>query len=238
MEGFIVVKKKIRNWKWWKNPTARSLWFYILLEANWKDEYDMHGNLIERGSFIRSLRTMEEECGFTVKTIRAWLRKFEASGEIKVEKVSGYTKIIVLNYKKYQDYSPENSKKTVVNETTPSTTPSTTADTTVSTTPSTTDRTIYNHSNNSNNNKRSFTPPTVEEVKQYCSERHNSVDPQVFVDFYSAKGWMVGKNHMKDWKACVRTWERNRSGSKVQVKVPDYIDKQLNGDYEGDMHLW
>lgn len=91
--------------------------------------------------------------------------------------------------------------------------------------------------NNSKPTKR-FTPPTVEEVKAYCTERHNSVDPQTFVDFYSAKGWMVGKNHMKDWKACVRTWERNRSGSKVQVKVPDFIDKQLNGDYDKETHLW
>lgn len=55
---------------------------------------------------------------------------------------------------------------------------------------------------------RRFTPPTVEEVRAYCQERGNNVDPQRFVDFYAAKGWMVGKNPMKDWKAAVRTWER------------------------------
>lgn len=55
-----------------------------------------------------------------------------------------------------------------------------------------------------------FTPPTVEEVRAYCTERGNNVDPQTFVDFYEAKGWMVGSNHMKDWRACVRTWEKNR----------------------------
>lgn len=55
-----------------------------------------------------------------------------------------------------------------------------------------------------------FTPPTVEEVRSYCTERGNNVDPQTFVDFYEAKGWMVGSNHMKDWRACVRTWEKNR----------------------------
>ena len=53
-----------------------------------------------------------------------------------------------------------------------------------------------------------FTPPTVEEVQTYCSERHNTVDAERFVDFYEAKGWMIGKNAMKDWKAAVRTWER------------------------------
>lgn len=60
-----------------------------------------------------------------------------------------------------------------------------------------------------NNNKR-FTPPTVEEVRSYCQERGNSVDPETFVNFYESKGWFVGKSKMKDWKACVRTWERNR----------------------------
>jgi hypothetical protein len=52
-----------------------------------------------------------------------------------------------------------------------------------------------------------FTPPTVEEIKTYCSERHNSVDPQKWYDHYTSNGWMVGKNKMKDWKAAVRTWE-------------------------------
>lgn len=52
-----------------------------------------------------------------------------------------------------------------------------------------------------------FKPPTVEEVRGYCKERRNQVDPQRFVDFYAAKGWMVGKNKMRDWQAAVRTWE-------------------------------
>lgn len=61
----------------------------------------------------------------------------------------------------------------------------------------------------SNKNTRScFFPPTVEMVKKYCDERGNSINPEAFVDFYSSKGWMIGKNKMKDWKASVRTWER------------------------------
>lgn len=53
-----------------------------------------------------------------------------------------------------------------------------------------------------------FTPPTIEEIENYCKERNNLVDVNRFYDFYQSKGWMVGKNKMKDWKACVRTWER------------------------------
>lgn len=55
-----------------------------------------------------------------------------------------------------------------------------------------------------------FTPPTVEEVQEYCFERGNAVDAQSFVDFYTSKGWYVGKTKMKDWKASVRTWEKNQ----------------------------
>lgn len=56
---------------------------------------------------------------------------------------------------------------------------------------------------------RRFTPPSLEEVRDYCRERGNTVDPGKFIDFYESKGWMVGKNKMKDWKAAVRTWERS-----------------------------
>ena len=52
-----------------------------------------------------------------------------------------------------------------------------------------------------------FVPPTVDQVREYCKERKNQVDAQRFVDFYEAKGWMVGKNKMKSWQAAVRTWE-------------------------------
>lgn len=55
-----------------------------------------------------------------------------------------------------------------------------------------------------------FAPPTLDEVKDYCQERDNRVDPDRFVDFYASKGWMVGKTKMKDWKAAVRTWEKER----------------------------
>lgn len=54
-----------------------------------------------------------------------------------------------------------------------------------------------------------FVPPTLEEVKAYCDERQNNVDAQKFIDYYTSNGWQVGKNKMRDWKAAVRTWERN-----------------------------
>ena len=71
-----------------------------------------------------------------------------------------------------------------------------------------------NVTNNVTHNKRvvskRFVIPTVEEIDQYCKERNNNISPNAFYDFYESKGWLVGKNKMKDWKAAIRTWERNR----------------------------
>lgn len=65
-----------------------------------------------------------------------------------------------------------------------------------------------------------FTPPTTSEVKAYCQIRNNGINPEAFVDYYESKGWMIGKNKMKDWKAAVRTWEQRatpeeKSGKKT-----------------------
>lgn len=69
--------------------------------------------------------------------------------------------------------------------------------------------------------RKRFVPPTVEEVRAYCAERKNAVDAERFVDFYESKGWMVGKDKMKDWKASVRTWEkREQPKGKQHVVVP------------------
>lgn len=57
-----------------------------------------------------------------------------------------------------------------------------------------------------------FARPSLEEVKAYCEERGNSIDPEHFIDYYEANGWKVGKNSMKDWKAAVRNWEKRDGG--------------------------
>lgn len=75
-----------------------------------------------------------------------------------------------------------------------------------------------------------FTPPSIVEVAAYCQERGNGVDAARFVDFYSSKGWMVGKTKMKDWKAAVRNWERNRDEKATPAKKPGYNVQHHDGD--------
>lgn len=75
---------------------------------------------------------------------------------------------------------------------------------------------------------RSFVPPTVEEVSEYCESRKTNIDPQAFVDFYASKGWFVGKNKMKDWRAAVRTWEqRSRGQPKPKIEVDNSFRKAM-----------
>ena len=66
-----------------------------------------------------------------------------------------------------------------------------------------------------------FIPPTADEVSAYSDEINAGVDGQQFVDFYESKGWMIGKNKMKDWRAAVRTWKRSEGqrGSKISTAV-------------------
>ena len=75
-----------------------------------------------------------------------------------------------------------------------------------------------------------FTPPTLEEVTAYCIERGNNVDAQHFIDYYTSNGWLVGKNKMKDWKAAVRTWERNGYSS-TKTSRPSTKAQELDDFY-------
>lgn len=61
-----------------------------------------------------------------------------------------------------------------------------------------------------------FRPPQLSEIVNYCKERANDVDASRFFNFYLAKGWMVGRNKMKDWKAAVRSWEKEDNSKNQQ----------------------
>ena len=68
--------------------------------------------------------------------------------------------------------------------------------------------------------RKLFTIPTPEEVQAYCDERKNEISGQQFCDFYSSKGWKIGKEPMKDWKAAVRTWEMRRKDQSPSITQP------------------
>jgi hypothetical protein len=73
--------------------------------------------------------------------------------------------------------------------------------------------------------RKVFQKPTLEEVQEYCIERNNNIDANNFIDFYESKDWYVGKNKMKDWKACIRTWEK-RNNKYIESK-PEWFNKNI-----------
>lgn len=103
-----------------------------------------------------------------------------------------------------------------------------------------------NENENVNENKstgktRRFTPPTNEEVKTYCVEQGYRIDHQKFIDFYTANGWKVGKNTMKDWKAALRYWVKNNAqrGKSFRERntLKNYDEKGVSYANLGDISL-
>lgn len=77
---------------------------------------------------------------------------------------------------------------------------------------------IHSSAKSTTTKRKRFVKPTLSQITQYCFERNNNVNAEQFYDYYESNGWKVGKNAMKDWKACVRTWERNGYDKPIKKK--------------------
>ncbi len=82
--------------------------------------------------------------------------------------------------------------------------------------------------------RKRFKPPTIEQVKEYCEERGNGIDPERFVNYYESKGWMIGKNKMKDWKAAVRNWERLNEKQQKEIQERNKFNQFEQNTYDFD----
>ena len=200
-KGFIVIDRKITEWKWWGNVYAMSIWLYILMSANWKDgHWAVTGETVNRGSFITSLSRMAKELSLDRRTIKHWLDVFKSDGQIDFACTRQCTRITVIKYGFYQDHDSDHVQPNVQPD-------------------------VHNRTKKQSNKetivikeniKRKFVKPTIDELSAYAEEiQYYSFDPQGFYDYYESKGWMVGKNHMKDWKATVRNWKRNDSKNQM-----------------------
>lgn len=105
---------------------------------------------------------------------------------------------------------------------------------------------IYNTDNKTDSKgakpQKRFSHPSVEEVKSYCQDQGYAIDPEKFVDYYTSNGWMVGKNHMKDWKATVRNWAKRDKEQEKKNTPKDYREKygpdNDNLDYADNGEGW
>lgn len=208
--------------------TPEDKYFYLYLFTN------PQTNLC--GCYEISLNTMSQQTGYNKETILRLIERFEKVHN--VIRFSNETKeILLLNWSRYNwTKSPDflkglnkeidkvkalNFKNYLLEVRENGTVPRPSIDgggTTVTVTNTNTvikerDRGMGEEETNPKPKPKKNMPPTLEDVKAYCTERQNNVDPERFIDYYDSNGWMVGKNKMKDWKAAVRTWERNNYGA-------------------------
>lgn len=232
MKGYIKIHRKFRDWEWYSEPVVKDVFLHLLITASWEDSR-YKGHEIKAGQTIITVSGLASELGVSTRQVRTAIEKLESTGEITRKTTNRFTVVTVENWSLYQaDYDDDDKQMTNKRQT----------DDKQMTNGWQTDdkRTLYKEykktriqeNNNSARTRVShgdgvskFTKPTLQEVKAYCIERKNDVDPERFIDFYESNGWMVGKNKMKDWRAAVRNWERNKaSKSAEQVQQEGRLD--------------
>ena len=177
------------------------------------------------GNCFPSIDTLAEDLGLSVRQIITLLKILEKDGFIVKVKATGKDKLIHKNnqylfllHKIFEETLNVESNQNSTNFTSEGEVEFTsgcekefTSNNNKIVNNKIVDNNIYNICEE--DDKKRFKKPTVEEIKEYCIERSNGIDAQQFYDFYEAKNWYIGKNKMKDWKAAVRTWERNRQSN-------------------------
>ena len=209
-QGWILLHRQIQEcWIWEDKPFDKArAWIDLLLLANHKDvriNIDGKPVPIKRGQLFTSIEKLSVRWGWDRKTVRRFLDVLENDQMLSRESTRRGTTLSIINYDNFQDIGTTEGTSERTTEGTPKGTPKGTSEGTQT-------NNVTNNVNNEKRSNRGFSPPSLEEVESYCQERGNGVDPQSFIDFYSSKGWMVGKNKMKDWKASVRTWENRSKG--------------------------
>ena len=193
MAGFITIHRQLMTHWIFQEPEALKFWLALLLEANWEQKKTMfNGSLltVERGQLVFGRKKYSTKLGISENKLRRYLALLETEQMIHQQKTNKFTLISVTNYDSYQEITskqPANNPQTTTSKQT---------------------KQILGEK------RKNFVPPTVEQVREYCEKRNNNIDPVRFVDSYAAKGWYIGKNKMKDWEACVRTWEQREKRDK------------------------
>lgn len=203
--GYIKLYRSLLDWEWYADANAMRVFIHCLLKANHTVK-KWQGYTIHAGQFITSLSHLAKETGLTLRQIRTVINKLKMTKELTIESTHRNTIITVNNWDKWQ--SERQSERQVSD---------------ILATTTNNDKNIYNKE------EKSFRKPTVEEIKNYCLERNNSIIPEKFYNYYEANGWMVGKSKMKNWKAAIRTWETN------QTKFNQTKD---NEDVGGADYVW
>lgn len=212
-KGFIFLHRKFLKWEWYSNVNDRLVFIHCLLSANWEDGW-FEGIKIPRGSFATGRKKLSSEIGISEQQVRTSLNHLKSTNNITITSYNKFSIIAINNYDKYQLYNQQDNQQSTGNQ------------------PASNHNIINNNklinkeSISKDIPKKVFVKPTLQEISDYCLERNNGINPNKFYDFYESKNWMIGKNKMKDWKACVRTWEQHES-KQDNSKLPTWWDKDF-----------
>lgn len=188
-QGWIKLHRQILEWEWYSDNNCFRLFLHLLLKANHKEKR-FKGLELKVGSIVTSRDLLARETGLSSQQIRTALSKLISTNEITSVTSSQGTIIQIVSYEKYQISTNEITNEQPTNNQRVTT-------------------------NNNVNKEKKFIPPTFNDVLEYCMQNNLDVDGIKFINFYESKGWMVGKNKMKDWKAAIRTWAK----PKQQVEI-------------------
>lgn len=227
MDGnYIKLSRGLLDWEWYTDINTTRLFIHMLLKANWKDG-NFKGTTIPRGSFVTSIRKLSDETGLSDREIRTAISHLKTTGEVTSKTTSKFSVFTVVKYDLYQTTDKQNDKQATSKRQTNDKLTTTIEEKKEGKNLKKEDTSV---------SKKKFVPPTVEEVRAYCQERGNKVDPQAFVDHYTSNGWLVGKNKMKSWKAAVGTWERSSWQSREAPAQKKYdANKGMMTSNYGDM---
>ncbi len=212
-EGYIKLYRRMMKWGWYTDTPTKCVFLHLLFLAYYEPCY-FKGVHLEPGQAVSSIRQIATDTGLTVKQVRTAINHLKETQEVAQSPYGKFSVFTVNNYNDYQCTGTGEGKQRAQKGHSEGTLPNIKKNKEVKNTP-------YNPPQGDEGvpaSKR-FVPPTPEEVNAYCRERNNGIDGSEFCDFYTSKGWKVGKNPMKDWKAAVRTWERSRKQSAPQPKT-------------------
>lgn len=202
---YIKFFRKIQEWEWYKDIPCFKLFTHCLIKANLENQM-FQGKEIKAGSFVTSLKNLAYETGLTISQVRTAIRKLEMTHSIAIKSHRSNSVITINNWEQYQADDTQVSKGYAIKTEYP-----------IPKKPKENNTNEYTHNTNTLI-IRTFKKPTIEEIKQYCIERNNQIDAEKFYDYYESNGWKVGKNSMKNWKAAVRTWEKNKNDKCVKTE--------------------
>lgn len=211
---YLKLYRKIADWEWYSDAITTKVFIDCLVFANWRSG-TWKGNEYKPGQFFTSYASVAERNGLTVQQVRTAFKHLESSGDITRLKVG---KSLLVTVVKWCEYQQDNTMLTQKQHD--------------ANTELTTDIRSKEDKKIRNIYREAFKPPELDEITAYIREGKYNVNPEVFISYYQANGWKVGKNPMKDWKAAIRQWSsREKKQTKPQGRTYDIdaLERQLVG---------